>query len=43
MVGEALGLGKIICTSTGEYQSQEAGVVGLGSREGEGIEDVIFK
>ena len=29
---EALGLAKIICPSTGEYQGQEAGVGGLGSR-----------
>jgi hypothetical protein len=29
---EALGLGKIICPSTGECQGQEAGVGGLGSR-----------
>jgi hypothetical protein len=31
-MGEALGLLKIICPSTGEYQGQEAGVGGLGSR-----------
>jgi hypothetical protein len=30
--GEALGLANIICPSTGEYQGQEAGVGGLGSR-----------
>ena len=30
--GEALGLAKIICPSTGEYQGQEAGVDGLESR-----------
>jgi hypothetical protein len=29
---EALGIAKIICPSTGECQSQEAGVDGLGSR-----------
>jgi hypothetical protein len=32
--GEALGLAKIICPSTGECQGQEAGVGGLGSRAG---------
>jgi hypothetical protein len=32
--GEALGLVKIICSSTGEYQGQEAGVGGLESRAG---------
>jgi hypothetical protein len=32
--GEALGLVKIICPSTGECQGQEAGVGGLGSRVG---------
>jgi hypothetical protein len=37
MGGEALGLVKIICPSTGECQGQEAGVGGLGSRGGEGI------
>jgi hypothetical protein len=39
MGGEALGLAKIICPSAGEYQGPEAGVGGLGSREGEGIGD----
>jgi hypothetical protein len=34
MGGEALGLAKIICPSTGECQGQEAGVVGFGSRVG---------
>ena len=34
MGGEALGLGQIICPSTGECQGQEAGVGGLGSRVG---------
>jgi hypothetical protein len=38
MGGEAFGLLKIICPSTGECQSQEAGVGVLGSRVGEGIE-----
>ena len=33
---EALGLAKIICPSTGEYQGQEVGVGGLGSRVGGG-------
>jgi hypothetical protein len=32
MGGEALGLVKIICPSTVEFQGQEAGVGGLGSR-----------
>jgi hypothetical protein len=35
MGGEALGIAKIICPSTGEYKGQEAGVGGLGSRAGE--------
>ena len=39
MGGEALGLVKIICPSTGEYQVQEVGVGGLGRRQGEGIGD----
>ena len=34
--GEALGIAKIICPSTGECQGQEAGVDGLGSRAGGG-------
>ena len=34
MGGEALGLAKIICPSTGECQGQEAGVGGLGNRGG---------
>jgi hypothetical protein len=34
--GEALGLVKIICPSTGEFQCQEAGVGGLGSKAGGG-------
>jgi hypothetical protein len=34
--GEALGLSKIICPSTGEYQDQEAGVGRMGSRVGGG-------
>jgi hypothetical protein len=36
MGGEALGLAKIICPSTGECQGQEAGVGRLGSRAGGG-------
>jgi hypothetical protein len=32
MGGEALGLVKIICPSTGKCQGQEAGVGGLGSK-----------
>jgi hypothetical protein len=40
MGGEALGLVKIICPSTGECQGQEAEVGELGSRAGrEGIGD----
>ena len=39
MRGESLGLVKIICTSTGECQGQEAGVGKLGSRTWEGIGD----
>jgi hypothetical protein len=34
MGGEALGLAKIICPSTGECQGPEVGVGGLGSRAG---------
>jgi hypothetical protein len=38
MGGEALSIAKIICPSTGEFQGQEEGVGGLGSRVGgEGI------
>jgi hypothetical protein len=37
MGGEALGLAKIICPSTGECQGQEAGVGGLGSRAPVGV------
>jgi hypothetical protein len=36
---EALGLVKIICPSTGEFQVQEVGVGRLGSRVGVGIGD----
>jgi hypothetical protein len=36
MGGEALGLAKIICPSTGECQDQEVGASGLGSRVGAG-------
>jgi hypothetical protein len=36
MGGEALGLVKIICLSTGECEGQEVGVGGLGSRMGGG-------
>jgi hypothetical protein len=39
MGGEALGLVKIICPSTGQCQGQEAEVGGLGAGWGEGIED----
>jgi hypothetical protein len=34
MGGEALGIAKIICPSTGECQGQDVGVGGLGSRAG---------
>jgi hypothetical protein len=37
--GEALGLAKVICPNTVEYQGQEAEVGGLESRCGEGIRD----
>ena len=37
MGGEAFGLVKIICPSTGECQGQEVGVGGLGTGQGEGI------
>jgi hypothetical protein len=40
MGGEALGSVKVLCPNIGEFQEQEAGVGGLGSRErGEGIGD----
>jgi hypothetical protein len=38
--GEALGLAKMICPSTGECQGQEAGVGGLGSRAGGGYRGI---
>jgi hypothetical protein len=41
MGGEALGLGKIICPSTGKCQSQEARVSGLGSRAGGGYRGLL--
>jgi hypothetical protein len=41
MGGEALGLAKIICPSTGECQGQEAGVGGLGSREEGGYRGLL--
>jgi hypothetical protein len=34
--GESLGLAKIICPNTGEFQGQETGVGGLGRRAGGG-------
>jgi hypothetical protein len=40
MGGEALGLVKIICSSTGECWGQEAGVDGLGSRVGRGYREL---
>jgi hypothetical protein len=39
MGGEALGIEKIICSSTGDRQGQEAGVGGLGAGRGDGIGD----
>ena len=40
MEGEDLGLVKVLCPSIGEYQGQEVGVSGLGSRgRGEGLGD----
>jgi hypothetical protein len=36
MEGEALGLAKIICPSTWEWQGQEAGVGELGRKAGGG-------
>ena len=39
MGGKALGLVMIICPSTGEFQGQESGVGGIGSRVGAGIGD----
>ena len=40
MGGDALGPGKVLCPSIGQYQGQEAGVGGLVSRGmREGIED----
>jgi hypothetical protein len=41
MGGEALGLGKIICPSTGECHGQEAGVGGLENRTGVWGEEII--
>jgi hypothetical protein len=41
MGGEALGLKKIICLSTGEFQGQEAGVGGLKSRAGGGYRGLL--
>jgi hypothetical protein len=44
MGGEALGLGKMICPSTGKCQGQQAGLGGLGSRAGReyrGLRDSI--
>jgi hypothetical protein len=35
MGGEALGLVKVLCSSIGKYQGQEAGVGGMESRERE--------
>jgi hypothetical protein len=43
MVGEALGLVKIICPCTGECHDQHAQVGGLGSREGGGYCGLLGK
>ena len=43
MVGEALGLVKNICPSTGEGQGQEVGMGGLGSRDREFSEGKLGK
>jgi hypothetical protein len=40
MGGEALGIVKIICPSTGECRGQEAGVGGLESRAGGGNREI---
>ena len=40
MGGEALGLVKIICPSTGECQGQEAGVGRLGNKVGGGYREL---
>jgi hypothetical protein len=39
MGGKALGLVNIICPSKEQFQGQEVGLGGLGSRAGEGIRD----
>jgi hypothetical protein len=41
MGGEALGLAKIICPSTGQCQGKEAGVGGLGSRAQGGYRELL--
>jgi hypothetical protein len=41
MKGEALGLAKIICPSTGEYHSQETGVGGLGNTARRGYRGLL--
>jgi hypothetical protein len=38
MGGEVLGIAKIVCSSTGEFQDQEGELVGWGAGQGEGIE-----
>ena len=43
MGGEALGLAKIICPSTGECWGQEAGLGGLGSRPWGGYRGLVFE
>jgi hypothetical protein len=43
MGGEALGLPKIMYYSTGESQSQEVGVDGMGGRAGAGCMSLLEK
>jgi hypothetical protein len=42
MGGEALGLAKVICPSTGDCQRQDMGEGGLASRAGKGIGDFRY-
>jgi hypothetical protein len=39
--GEALGIAKIICPNTGEYQGQEVDVGGLESKVGGGYKGLL--
>jgi hypothetical protein len=43
MGGETLGLAKIICPSTGEFQGQKARVCGFGEQGGEGFRELSEK